>query len=334
MTKITLISYGSSSFIQQDYESLSKYYDVEHVTFAGIFDIWKLVTTIRTSDISYTWFASAGAFFAVIASKIFRKKSIVVAGGGDVANEPEIDYGVGTQDILRQLMRTFALKYADIVLPVSKFTQHETERYTKHNIKMVYNAVDSEKFKLNGEKEELVLTVGNKIKLKGIDTFIAAARRCSDIMFMIVGMSEDLQAELERYCNIPDNLMLVGNVSYNDMVQYYQRAKVYCQLSYRESFGMALAEAMACGCVPVVTNRGAISEVVGSEGIYVPFGDVDATVEGIKNAFESRNFYPRERIDNNFSLSRRDSALKHIIDYNLKDSRTRNRLQKATQLER
>jgi glycosyltransferase involved in cell wall biosynthesis len=318
--------------MQQDYEILSKHYDVEHIQFAGITDILKIVTAVRASDISYSWFADVWAFFAVVASKIFRKKSIVVVGGYDVACEHEIDYGMGAKNILRQQMRTLALKYADIVLPVSQFTQHETERHTKNNIKMVYNGVDLNKFTPHNTKEELVLTAGHNIKLKGIDTFAAAAWHHPNITFIVIGMPEDSQAELERYCDIPDNLILIGNVPYNDMAKYYQRAKVYCQLSYRESFGMALAEAMACGCIPVVTDRGAMAEVVGDAGVYVPFGDVDATVLGIEKAFASYNFHPRKQIEDNFSLSRRESALKNTIDYNLKDSRTRNRLQKSMKL--
>jgi glycosyltransferase involved in cell wall biosynthesis len=318
----------------RDYGILSKHYDVEHVNFVGISSILKIITAVRASDISYSWFADVWAFFAVVASKIFRKKSIVVVGGYDVACEPQIDYGLCMKNKLRQWMGDFALNNADLLLPVSTFTKTECLKHLTHqrDLGVLYNGIDTEKFKPNGEKEEMVLTVGNKIKLKGIDTFAEVAWHHPNITFIVIGMPEDSQAELERYCDIPDNLILIGNVPYNDMAKYYQRAKVYCQLSYRESFGMALAEAMACGCIPVVTDRGAMAEVVGDAGVYVPFGDVDATVLGIEKAFASYNFHPRKQIEDNFSLSRRESALKNTIDYNLKDSRTRNRLQKSMKL--
>lgn len=197
---------------------------------------------------------------------------------------------------------------------------------------MIYNGVDLNIFVPAGVKEKMVLTVGNKIKLKGIDTFIAAAWHHPDNTFVVIGIHEDSITDLQRYCNIPDNLILVEDVPYDDIAEYYQRAKVYCQLSYRESFGVALAEAMACGCIPVVTDRGAMPEVVGDAGVYVPFGDVDATDIGIGTAFRSHNIHPQKQIEDNFSLSRRESALKNIVDYNLKDSRTRNRLQKAAKI--
>lgn len=109
MTKIAFITFGFSSFMRQDYEILSKHYDVEHVNFAGISDILKIITAVRASDISYSWFADVWAFFAVVASKIFGKKSIVVVGGYDVANEQEMDYGMGTKNPLRRQMGKLAL---------------------------------------------------------------------------------------------------------------------------------------------------------------------------------------------------------------------------------
>lgn len=90
-----------------------------------------------------------------------------------------------------------------------------------------------------------------------------------------------------------------------------QRA-VYAQLSAYESFGMALAEAMQCGCVPVVTRRGALPEVVGDAGWYVPYGDPDATAQAIRealNAPDAASRAARHRITDRFPLDRRRHAL-------------------------
>ena len=78
---------------------------------------------------------------------------------------------------------------------------------------------------------------------------------------------------------------------------------------------MALAEAMACGCVPVVTDRGALPEVVGDTGFYVPYGDEKATAEGIKNALRSeRGAIARKRIEDMFSLREREKGLMESIE--------------------
>lgn len=46
---------------------------------------------------------------------------------------------------------------------------------------------------------------------------------------------------------------------------------------------------MACGCVPAVTDRAAIPEVVAETGVYVAYGDATATAQGSKRALESNN---------------------------------------------
>ena len=77
---------------------------------------------------------------------------------------------------------------------------------------------------------------------------------------------------------------------------------------------MALAEAMACGCVPVVTERGAIPEVVGDAGYYVPYGSAKATAEAIEKALCSKNGIGlRKRVEERFSLRRREEALQSLL---------------------
>ena len=89
-----------------------------------------------------------------------------------------------------------------------------------------------------------------------------------------------------------------------------QRAKIYAQLSSVESFGAALAEAMLCECVPVVTNRCSLPGVVGDTGFYCEYGNVHSTVEAIKKALSSKNgTRARERIKTSFPLEKREKEI-------------------------
>ena len=93
-------------------------------------------------------------------------------------------------------------------------------------------------------------------------------------------------------------------------MNYYQKAKVYCQLSAHESFGVALAEAMFRCCVPVVTRRYALPEVVDDTGFYVPYNNPKATAEAIRKALESdKGIKARERVKKYFSLRARERKL-------------------------
>jgi glycosyltransferase involved in cell wall biosynthesis len=113
----------------------------------------------------------------VLFSKFFRKKSIVIVRGYDVACEPEINYGICMKNKLRRWMSKFALNNADFLLPVSNNTKTECFKHLTHprDLSVLYLGVNTEKFKLGEKKKELVMTVAtgfgrNIIKLKGLDT--------------------------------------------------------------------------------------------------------------------------------------------------------------------
>lgn len=318
--KVAFVYYSFSSFIKSDYEVLSKHFDVNKINYRKVWDAFRIMIAVLKSDVSFSWFAGGHAFLMVLFSKIFRKKSIVIAGGGDVAAVPEIDYGGMRKNKRSSFFAKFVLKHTNIVLAVSNFTKDEVLKYTKPKIlKVVYNGVDAEKFGSSDKKENLVMTIasgsGSVIKLKGLDSFVNAAAYLPEVNFIVLGLSEGDMAILKSL-NPPENIELLEYFPQEELIGYYQKAKVYCQLSYRESFGMALAEAMACGCVPVVTDRGALPEVVGDTGFYVPYGTPKATAEAIKEALNSSGDLgkkARERIKNMFSIERRERELIEVI---------------------
>jgi glycosyltransferase involved in cell wall biosynthesis len=76
---------------------------------------------------------------------------------------------------------------------------------------------------------------------------------------------------------------------------------------------MGLTEAMACKCIPVVTNRAALPEVVGNTGLKVPYNDTNATVEAIRKSINKDAGFARKRIVNKFELDIRREKLINII---------------------
>jgi glycosyltransferase involved in cell wall biosynthesis len=321
--KIAFIYYNFSSFVRQDYKILSRHFHVEKVNYKKPLDVLRIAESIWRSNVSFTWFASGHSFLAVLLSKMMGKRSILVAGGYDVAFAPEISYGQYTLSWHKRKYADFALKNADLVLAVSEFTKAEViARAKPKKVEVIYNAIDIRKFrpasgKEEGTREDLVMTVAsgqkNVIKLKGLDVFVEAAAHIPDVRFLILGLSND-DRETLKGIRSSNNIEFRGYVNQDELISYYQKAKIYCQLSYRESFGVALAEAMACGCVPVVTDRGALLEVVGDAGFIASYGDIVSTVFSIKNALSSSNgSRARARIEEKFSQRMRESRLLYAI---------------------
>lgn len=307
-------------FVKGDLEILRKHFAVYPVRISmNILKVVKgLVSFVPRADIIFVWFAGFQSFLSVFLAKLFREKLVVVAGGYDAAYAPEIGYGVFTC-WWRAAMAFFVYRNADLVLAVSENTKKELfQRVKTKKVIVVYNGVDIRKFTPTGRKEKFVLTVGavnnSNLKKKGFETFVRAAKFLPRTRFVLVGRHVDGAIRyLRRIAS--KNVEFTGFVSFKKLLNFHRHAMAYAQLSYHESFGVALTEAMACECVPVVTRRAALPEVAGNCGIYVPYGDAEATAEAIKKAFghEKRGKCATERVARMFSLEKREEKLMKII---------------------
>ncbi len=294
--RILFVYPAMSTFVKQDYDILSKHFEVESLELARRGDIISLPGRMRNCDMSFTWFGAEHAYPVVLYSGMNRKPSIVVIGGYEVAWEPMYSYGAYFTWSRRTLI-DFILHNATAILPVSDFTEREARSRVDRPMQRVYNAVDADYFKPDGLKENLVVTIANpsNYRIKGIDIFNEVAERFNGYQFKVIGLEK----------NLPPSAIL----------DWLQRAKVYCQLSYRESFSVSTVEAMACGCIPVVTNRGALPEVVGNAGLMVPYGDADATANAIWKALGNPGLRtPARQRAKQFSVRRREDALLRIIE--------------------
>ena len=323
MMKICFVGTLSSTFIKNDYEILKKHFDVDVIEppkkkTGWITYVFILAKKVKQSNLTFCWFAGWHSAFAIFFSKIFEKKSIVIAGGYDAAYVPEINYGAFT-NLKERIPAKYVLKNADLILAVSEFTKNEIlDRLEPKQLKVVHNGVDIEKFKPKKENlENIIVTVGGAtkkgIKLKGLETFAKVSAHFSDYKFVIIGETEDFEInKLKRNNSI---LIFTGKITHNEVLKWLQRARIYCQLSYIESFGVGVIEAMSCGCTPIITERGALPEVVGNIGFYVPYGNEKATAEAVKKALNSnKGKEARERIKHMFPIEKRELELIEIIN--------------------
>ncbi len=326
--KILFVYYSFSSFVRNDLKILQKHFNLKKLQWHGKKDIIRIAIEVFKSDITYTWFAEDYSAVTIFFSKLFKKKSIVVVGGRDVANVPELNYGQFTLSWYKKMLTIFALKYADLVFPVSNFTKNEMlEKVKIKHFILIYNGVDIKKFFPRGKKQNnLVITVGliswQNLKRKGIETFVKSAIYAPKIYFVVIGKFIDNSLHYLKSI-APPNVEFTGFVSDDEMIRWYQKAKVICQLSYYEAFGLALAEGMACGCIPVVTKeRAGLPEFVGDAGFYVPYGDEKATADAIKkalNASHKLSKKSKKRIIEMFSIEGREKKLIQIINKLIKN---------------
>ena len=324
--KVLVVHPTPRPFIDLDIEILRSAFTVRtvHIRFhPRRYFVTDTLTALRDAawaDVVIAWFGGVHALAPFLAARLCGTRCAIIASGVDVAAVPSIRYGHMRPGWLRTAGR-LVFRLAHRVLAVSNFTKQEALR----NVGVSSNKIDVTPHGLpacqpsSSECRQGVLTVASvderSVRLKGLDTFVRVATQLPDIPFDIIGggKPEALRA-LQR--GAPANVTIRPWLPPQELKARMLEYAVYAQLSAYESFGMALAEAMQCGCIPVVTRRGALPEVVGEAGWYVPYDDPEATAQAIRQALDaprSASRAARQRIRDNFPLTKRRDALVHAV---------------------
>ncbi|CAG1066060.1 phosphatidyl-myo-inositol dimannoside synthase [uncultured bacterium] len=248
----------------------------------------------------------------------------------------------------RKTMRQ-RIKNADLVLNCSEFITSRTraafpEAATK--CKTLYNGVDVGNFStpLSTEtaerKKQTLLCVGRITPEKGlhvvIEAFNSLGAKYPDLELCLVGQERITPKEFlielsddERVRSlkafypgsykkkIMESLVpalsarvnFFGHVSHPEMVSKYSEATIFINASYYESFGIPVAEAMACGLPVVASRAGGVPEIVenGLSGLLVEPGNAGDLASAVSELLENRNEREslaragRERISEHFN---------------------------------
>ena len=324
--KICFVGNLSSTFIKRDYEILKKHFEIDLIQPPNNKKAWIKYPSIvkdkvKKCDVVFGWFAGWHTAFPVHYSKKYGKPSVIVVGGYDAAYVPEINYGAFT-NIKEKIPAKYIYNHADKILVVDPSLKEDIIRNAKvngNNIDYLPTGYDTEYWKPKGKKEKLVLTVASaknlmRIKLKGLDIFVKTAGHLPNIKFILIGVEGEAKNYLENIT--PKNVETIGFLPQVSILPYYQKAKVYCQLSLREGLPNTLCEAMACECIPVGSNIPGIRRAIGNTGFCVPYGDEKATAEAIKKALDASEDLgkkARDRIKRMFPLEKREKELIRII---------------------
>src|SRR2546421_9046138 len=131
--RLCLVYPHVATFVDTDCRILSEMFDVVPLEYHGKRDLGRLARSIRSTDVSFSWFVLGHAAAAVMFSRWFRKPSVVIAGGWDVAAMPEVPYGAMLSP--KQRRRTSnTLERATLVLAVSASNRAETRRGTSREV--------------------------------------------------------------------------------------------------------------------------------------------------------------------------------------------------------
>jgi glycosyltransferase involved in cell wall biosynthesis len=316
-------------FVKIDIDLLGEAFKVEelHVRSPLRPPPWRIVRSVLDARVVVCWFASWHALLPFSIARLLGKPTVAIVGGYDVADLPHIAYG-HQRGGLRRLIARMVLQLASVVVAISRFGASEARhnaQVSKSKMRIVHLCVASAGDTASLEKDRLVLTVGNltrsNLERKGLRLFAEASQLVPDAVFVAVGRMVDDTAELLAKIG-GSNLQVLDFVPDAELQGLYRRAGVYVQASAHEGFGLAVAEAMNAGCIPVITRTGALPEVVGDAGVYVDATTGESLATGIRKALDSehsRRDLARLRVVNYFSPRRRQRRLCAVIQRAIED---------------
>jgi glycosyltransferase involved in cell wall biosynthesis len=319
-THILFTSTFVTPFIAEDIKILQRHFSILQSTAHGWSAPFKFLPKVLKADITFSWFASVYSSLLVLLTRIFKKKSIIIIGGADVANEKEYNYGIWLSWWKSKVVK-YGITHADYVLPVDESLEKEAMRlcnYDGKNISVVHTGYDSSQWFPRGKKEPFVLSVGVcpdmvRIMKKGFDILFAVAKNMSDTKFIIIGISPHIADQL----SVPPNVQCIPKVAQKELLDYYQRAKVFTQLSRHEGMPNTLCEAMMCECIPVGSNAFGIPTAVGDAGFIVDTSDTTKVIEALRSALNSSSEMgknSRKRIIEHFPIELREKKLVELIN--------------------
>lgn len=152
------------------------------------------------------------------------------------------------------------------------------------NVKVTPNGVDSCKFTPEAKQEKYnipsgyVLFVGSIEPRKNIRALLQAWGEVKDAFpytWLIIAGSSGHVFQPVKFSNSIERVRFLDYVEDENLPGLYAGASLFVLPSFDEGFGLSPLEAMASGTPVIVSNRGALPEVVGDAGLIFDLSNPD-----------------------------------------------------------
>ncbi|WP_337957998.1 glycosyltransferase [Guptibacillus sedimenti] len=280
----------------------------------AIFDVHKAINRIKP-DIVHVHSTFAGIFVRI---PFFMKKSkpkIIYCSHGwsflmDVSKKSKIAYSIVERALARK---------TDLIVNISKNEQNKSLQYKLPINKsiVIYNGI-SEKVSKNAVSLEIsidphkinVLFVGRFDKQKGLDILIDFFNKYPNKKISLYLIGDGVLDN--QHLDIPENVINIGWVDNYKLDSYYQMFDAIIMPSRWEGFGLVAVEAMKNKKPVIVSNIGALPELVKEEVNGYVF-DLD-NYERLNEIFNSMNKEALTRLGENGYRIYKDNFTSEIMN--------------------
>lgn len=210
-----------------------------------------------------------------------------------------------SEKVYKDRKRRFTKLKSLTVVGVSDWITNEAKAsFFKENghFLRIYNWIDLELFTPCSRDENYrkrVLSVSQGwSNIKGLSDIINVAKENPEFDFIIVG-------DMPKEVDLPFNVYAVGVINdLQQLIKEYQKADVFLHLSYQETFGKVIGEALACGTPAIVYNATAMPELIGENcGTVVETGNWRAASLAVKRLGDYNREMCRKYAEDKFDMS-------------------------------
>ncbi|PGT87433.1 N-acetyl-alpha-D-glucosaminyl L-malate synthase BshA [Bacillus sp. AFS040349] len=265
-------------------------------------------------DILHVHYAIPHAICAYLAKQMVNKdlKIVTTLHGTDIT---VLGYDQSLADMIR-----FGIESSDRVTAVSNALVQQTYELLqpKKEIETVYNFIDDRVYYKKDasylkeeygilEEEKVIIHVSNFRKVKRVQDVIYSFQKIQrkvKAKLLLVGDGPEMSFvnKLVKELGLSEKVLFLGKQ--DSLEDLYSISDLILLLSEKESFGLVLLEAMACGVPSIGTNAGGIPEVIkeGETGYICEVGDIDTV------AFHAIHLLSNSELHKSMSENAKNSA--------------------------
>ena len=182
------------------------------------------------------------------------------------------------------------IKKARLILPnsASEYSRIKELYGCNTSFLVVPNAVDGDLFRFNNQVEKdpnLVLCIA---RIEGIKNQANLIRAMNNTRFRLILIGAPAPGQISYYqmCRnlAATNIYFIDHMPQEQLVAYYQKAKVHVLPSWFETTGLSSLEAASMGCNLVITDKGDTREYFGSHAVYCSPESPESILSAVEKA--------------------------------------------------
>jgi len=209
------------------------------------------------------------------------------------------------------------MSYKNVTLVTnSEYTRNEIKKRFDKDSTVVYPPVNIDKFLKSFDiiKQKNVITISRYSPEKKLEDAIDIVKS-SGLSYVLIGNAKHSSQlrlfEMLKSRSGKSNINLHCNLSYAETEKLLVSSKVYFHTS-KETFGIAVVESIAAGCIPIVPDNSAHSETVPFEELR--YNGKDDAVQKLQDAVSGKYDHLRNDLKNHIQKFSAESFQENMLE--------------------